>query len=166
MDIRGGEGQLLSRILKLPGCNHVNGVLFDFPDVIGRAKKFLAKEGITDNRITFTMGNILKDVPQLTEVDTIIIKNLFVIFTDDHEMIKVLEKCHEVLIKGGKFIIVNSCNPEAGDTDHNVTSSGLHPGFRGIHIMTLRKTGRFRTESEWLFLINRLCSTVAFISSI
>ena len=138
MDIRGGEGQLLSRILKLPGCNHVNGVLFDFPDVIERAKKFLAKEGIPDNRITFTMGNILKDVPQSTEVDTIIIKNLFVIFTDDHEMIKVLEKCHEVLIKGGKIIIVNSCNPEAGDTDHNVTSSGLHPGFRGIHIMTLR----------------------------
>ena len=138
MDIRGGEGQLLSRILKLSGCNHVNGVLFDFPDVIERAKKFLAKEGIPDNRMTFTMGNILKDVPQSTEVDTIIIKNLFVIFTDDHEMIKVLEKCHEVLIKGGKIIIVNSCNPEAGDTDHNVTSSGLHPGFRGIHIMTLR----------------------------
>ena len=59
MHIRGGEGQLLSRILKLPGYNHVNGVLFDFPDVIERAKKFLAKEEIPDNRITFTMGNIL-----------------------------------------------------------------------------------------------------------
>ena len=77
-------------------------------------------------------------------------------------MIKVLENCHEVLIKGGKFIIVNSCNPEAGDTDHNVTSSGLHPGFRGIHIMTLCKTGRFRTKSEWLILINRLCCKVPF----
>ena len=107
------------------------------------------------------MGNILKDVPQSTEVDTIIVKNLFVIFTDD-EMIKVLENCHEVLIKGGKFIIVNSCNPEAGDTDHNVTSSGLHPGFRGIHIMTLYKTGRFRTKRDWLLLINRLCRKMAF----
>ena len=60
---------------------------------------------------------------------------------------------------------MNSCNPEAGDTDHNVTSSGLHPGFRGIHIMTLCKTGRFRTKSEWLLLINRLCSNckVAFM---
>ena len=57
--------------MKLPGCEHVNGVLFDFPDVIERAKNFLAKEGIPDNRITFTMGNILKDVPQSTEVDTI-----------------------------------------------------------------------------------------------
>lgn len=107
------------------------------------------------------MGNILKDVPQSTEVDTIIVKNLFVIFTDD-EIIKVFENCHEVLIKGGKFVIVNSCNPEARDTDHNVTSSGLHPGFRGIHIMTLCKTGRFRTKSEWLLLINRLCSKGAF----
>ena len=118
MDIRGGEGHFLSRILKLPGCEHVNRVLFDFSDVIERAKNFLAKVGIPDNRITFTMGNILKDVPQLTKVGTIIIKNFFVIFTDD-EMIKVLEKCHEVLIKGGKFLIVNSYNPEAGDTDHN-----------------------------------------------
>ena len=89
MDIRGGEGQFLSRILKLPGCEHVNGVLFHFPDVIERAKKFLAKEGISDNRITLiTMGNLLKDVPQSTEEDTFIVKNLFVIFTDD-EMIKV-----------------------------------------------------------------------------
>ena len=71
------------------------------------------------------MGNLLKDVPKSTEEDTIIVKNLFVIFTD-HEMIKVLENCHVVRIKGGKFIIaVNSCNPEAGDTDHNVTSSWL-----------------------------------------
>ena len=49
MDIRGGEGQFLSRTLKLPGCEHVNADLFDFPDVIERAKKFLAKEGIPDN---------------------------------------------------------------------------------------------------------------------
>ena len=70
------------------------------------------------------MGNLLKDVPQSTEEDTMIVKNLFVIFTDD-EMIKVLENCHEVRIKGGKFIIVNSCDLEAGDTDHNVTSSWL-----------------------------------------
>ena len=166
------------------------------------------------------MGNILKNVPQSTKVDTIIIKNLFVIFTDD-EMIKVLEKCHEVLIKGGKFIIVNSCSPEAGDTDHRreklrindlrvlyktrthsthalifgaprwiavATGNILHenesrteirrePFIRAVlvldktcsykwyssrlqtrlifpringPIMTLRKTGRFRIESEWL----------------
>ena len=120
----GGEGQFLSRILKLPGCEHVNGNLFHIPYVIERAKKFSVKEWIPDNRITFTMGNLLKDVPQSTEEDTIIVKNLFVIFTDD-EMIKVLENCLEVPIKGGKFIIVNSCNPEAGDTDHNVTSSWL-----------------------------------------
>ena len=77
-------------------------------------------------------------------------------------MTKVLENCHEVLIKGGKFIIVNSCNPEAGDTDYNVTPSGLYRGFRGIHIMTLCKTGRFRTKNKGLILINRLFSKVAF----
>ena len=45
MNIRRGEGQFLSRILKIPGCENVNGVLFDFPDVIERAKTFLANKG-------------------------------------------------------------------------------------------------------------------------
>jgi len=111
--------------------------------------------------VTLIAGDILKDAPRSKEVDTIIVKNLFVIFTDD-EMIKVLENCREVLAKGGKFIIVNSCNPEAGDTNHNVTRTGLHPGFRGIHIKSLYKTGRFRTKTEWLKLIDRLCTRVAF----
>ena len=161
MDIGGGEGQFISRILKLSGCEHIHGVLFDFPNVVSRAKEFLAKEGIPDRRVTLVAGDILKDTLRSEEVDTIIVKNLFVIFTDD-EMIKVLEHCHQVLAKNGKFIIVNSCNPEAGETGHNVTRTGLHPGFRGIHIMTLCKTGRFRTKSEWLNLIDKLCRRVAF----
>ena len=161
MDIGGGEGHFLSHILQLPGCEHTHGVLFDFPDVIKRAKEFLAKESITDSRVTLFCGDILKNVPQSKEVDTIIVKNLFVIFTED-EMVKVLENCRQVLAKDGKFIIVNSCNPEAGDTDHNVARTGLHPGFRGVHIMTLCKMGNFRTKSEWLHLIGRLCTRVAF----
>ena len=55
MNIGGGEGQVLSCILKLPGCKHVDEVLFDFPDVIECSKKFLAKEEIPDNPITFTI---------------------------------------------------------------------------------------------------------------
>ena len=161
MDVGGGEGQFLSRLLKLPGCEHTHGVLFDFPDVVQHAKEFLGKEGIPDHRVTLIAGDILKDAPQSKEVDTIIVKNLFVIFTEE-EMIKVLQNCWQVLATGGKFIIVNSCNPEAGDTGHNVTRAGLHPGFRGIHIMTLCKTGRFRTKTEWLSLIDRLCTRVAF----
>ena len=161
MDIGGGEGQFLSRILKLPGCEHTHGVLFDLPDVIEHAEVFLAKEDITKSRVTLISGDILKDVPQSKEVDAIIVKNLFVIFTEE-EMIKVLENCRNVLANDGKFIIVNSCNPEAGDTNHNVTETGLHPGFRGIHIMTLCKMGNCRTKSEWLHLIGRLCTRVAF----
>ena len=161
MDIGGGEGQFLSRILKLPRCEHTHGILFDLPDVIEHAKGFLAKESISESRVTLIRGDMLKDIPQSNEVDTIITKNLLVIFTED-EVLKVLENCHHALAKDGKFIILNSCNPEAGDTNHNVTKTGLHPGFRGIHIMSLYKMGNFRTKSEWLHLIGRLCTRVAF----
>ena len=34
LDIGGGEGQFLSHILKLPGCEHIHGILFDFPNVV------------------------------------------------------------------------------------------------------------------------------------
>ena len=161
MDIGGGEGQFLSRILKHPGCDLTHGILFDFPDVIERAKGFFAKENISDSRVTLICGDILEDAPQTKQVDTIIVKNLFVIFTQE-QMIKVLKTCYQVLTKEGKFIIVNSCNPAAGDTNHNVARTGIHPGFRGIHIMTLCKMGNFRTESEWLHLIDWLCTRVAF----
>lgn len=161
LDIGGGEGQFLSRILKLSGCEHIHGVLFDFPNVVACAKNFLAEEGIADGRVTLIAGDILKDALRSKEVDTIVVKNLFLIFTDD-EMIKVLENCRQVLTKGGKFIIVNSCNPEPCFTDRNISRTGIHQGFRGIHIMTLTKTARFRTKSEWLNLINRLCTKVAF----
>ena len=157
---RGGEGVFLSRILKLPGCEQTHGFLFDFPDVIERAKDFIAKENISD-RVTLICGDILKDASQTKQVDTIIVKNLFVIFTQE-QMVEVLKTCHQVLTKDGKFIIVNSCSPEAGDTEHNVARAGLHPGFRGIHIMTLCKMGNFRTKSEWLHLIDWLCTRVAF----
>ena len=77
----------------------------------------------------------------------------------DHD---VLENCRQVLAEDGRFIVVNSYNPEAGETDHNVARTGLHPGFRSIHIMMLCKMGNFRTKSEWLNLIDRLCNRVAF----
>ena len=108
--------------------------------------------------MTLIAGDILKGAPQSKEVDTIIAKNLFVIFTED-EVVKVLKHCYQVLAKRGKFILVNSCNPEAGDTDHNVNRTGLQTTFcRGLHIMSNFKTGGFRTKSEWLNLIDRLCT--------
>jgi len=142
IDIGGGEGQFLSRILKLCGCEQTHGLLFDLSDVIERAKGFFTKENISDSRVTLICGDILKDAPQTQEVETITVKNLFVIFTQE-QMIKGLETYRQVLTKDGKFIIVNSCNPEAGDTDHNVARTGLHPGFRGIRIMMLCRMGNF-----------------------
>jgi len=69
MDIGGGEGQFLSRILKLPGCDQTHGILFDFTHVIERAKRFFAKENISDSRVTLICGDILKDAPQTKQVD-------------------------------------------------------------------------------------------------
>ena len=161
MDVGGGEGTFLSQILLTPGCEHIHRILFDFPDVVKRARTFLANEGVAEDRVTILGGNVLDHVPHSQQVDTIIVKNLLVIFTEE-EITKALDNCSAMLANGGKLVIVNTCNPEAGDAEHNVSKTGLQPGFRGIHIMSLCQAGQFRTKGEWVDLIDRLSSRVAF----
>ena len=108
---------------------------------------FLAKENVPDDRVTLLKGDILDGIPKSKEVDTIIAKNFLLIFTEDG-MVKVFENCRQVLAAHGKFIIVNSCNPEARDTEHNVNKTGLHLDFRGIHIMAMSMMGHFIANSE------------------
>ena len=72
--------------------------MFDLPDVIEHVKGFLAKESITESRVTLISGDMLKDIPQSKKVDTIIAKNLFVIFTEDEVMIA-LKSYREVVAK-------------------------------------------------------------------
>ena len=40
MDIRGRKGEFLASILKMPGCEHIHGRLFEFPDVLEHTKQF------------------------------------------------------------------------------------------------------------------------------
>ena len=82
------------------GCEHIKGVLLDFPDVVERAKLFLAKENVPDDRVTLLKGDILDGIPKSKEVDTIIAKNFLLIFTEDG-MVKVLENCRQVLAAHG-----------------------------------------------------------------
>ena len=98
-------------------------------------------------RVTLLKGDILDGIPKSKEVDTIIVKNLSVIFTEDR-IVKVVENCRQVLAAHGKFIIVNSCDPEARDTERNNNKTGLHLDFRAIHIMAMSIMGHFITNSE------------------
>ena len=61
-----------------------------------------AQESITKSRVTLISGDMLKDIPQSKEVDTITAKNLFVIFTEEEEIIG-LKSYREVLAKVKKI---------------------------------------------------------------
>ena len=136
MDIGGGEGSFLSLILKSPGCENTHGVLFDFPDVVVRAKKHLADEGLPEDRVTILGGNILTDIPSCQEVDAIILKNLLEIFTEE-DMVKAIKNCNDVLEKDGKLIIINPCTPEGGDTTHRTSKTGLQNSVFDVHLTAL-----------------------------
>ncbi|RMX44590.1 hypothetical protein pdam_00002715 [Pocillopora damicornis] len=98
--------------------------------MIERAKLFLAKENVSDQ----------SDIAERRHPGWN--------FEEQREdgIVKVVENCLQVLATHGKFIIVNSCDPEARDTEHNVNKTGLHLDFRGIHIMAMSMMGYFITN--------------------
>ena len=157
MDVGGGNGHFLVGILNTPGCQNVQGILFDFPNVITRARELPVFQGELKNRVEFVEGDALKGFPESLEVDLIVAKNFFVMLTEQ-KMLQVLENGRKVLTgKQGRFLIVNSSLGTSLKT-----ATGLQPAFRGIHTITLCKAARFPTKSEWLQVIERLCAKVAF----
>ena len=98
MDIGDGEGQFLSRIPKQPRCEQTYGLLFNFPGVIEHAKEFIAKENISDGRVTLICGDILQDAPQTKQVDTNNCEELICHFftkTDDQSFRNLLLSSHK-----------------------------------------------------------------------
>ena len=157
LDVGGGDGQFLVSILNTPGCQNVQGILFDFPNVIARARELPVFQGELKNRVEFVEGDALKGFPESLEVDLIMAKNFFTILSEQN-MVQILENGRKVLTgKQGRFLIVNSCLGTSLKT-----ATGLQPAFRGIHISTLCKAAHFPTKSEWLQVIERLCAKVAF----
>ena len=158
MDVGGGEGHFLISILNTPGCQNVQGILFDFPNVVARARELPVFQGELKNRVELVEGDALKGFPESLEVDLIVAKNFFTILSEQ-KMLQVLENGRKVLTgKQGRFLVVNSCL----DTSLRHTATGIQPAFRGIHNTTLCKTGHSPTKSELLQVMERLCTKVAF----
>ena len=157
MDVGGGDGHFLVSILNTPGCQNVQGILFDFPNVIARARELPVFQGELKNRVEFLEGDALEVFPESLEVDLIMVKNLYCML-GEQKMLQVLENGRKVLTgKQGRFLIVCLCS---GTSLHNAT--GLQMAFRDIHIMAMCKTGNCPAKSELLQVIERLCAKVAF----
>jgi hypothetical protein len=138
-DIGGGHGGLLAAILEAhPG---MRGILFDLPETIIGAKKFLKSHGVHE-RVTLVAGDFLAEVP--VEADLYVLKSVLQHW-DDAAARAILESCREAMPARARLFIIERLLPEEARDDPSAAMLDLH--------MMVITGGRLRTASEFETLL-------------
>jgi SAM-dependent methyltransferase len=133
-DIGGGHGGLLAAILKAhPG---LSGILFDLPETLIGAKKFVKSHGV-EKRVTLVGGDFLAEIP--VEADLYVLKSVLQHW-DDAAARAILESCREAMPAQARLAIVEHLRPEQA-------SDGPAAVMLDLHMMVITG-GRVRTEAE------------------
>jgi hypothetical protein len=119
-DIGGGHGGLLAAILQAhPG---MQGILFDLPETIIGAKKFLKSRGVFE-RATLVGGDFIAEIP--VEADLYVLKSVLQHW-DDLGARAILESCREAMPARARLAIVERLLPEAASGDPGAVMIDLH----------------------------------------
>ena len=137
-DIGGGNGIVISSVLKT--YPHMQGILFDLPHVIERAKASLKSAGVADRCQTFS-GNFFESVP--SGADAYLMRHIIHDWDDD-KAITILRNCHRGLNTDGRVLIVES-----------VIAPGNDPSFAKLLDLTMMVLpgGKERTAVEYQRLL-------------
>lgn len=139
VDIGGGNGQILSKILK--ENQNSKGILFDQPATIERVKEDIKLYGL-DERCELAAGNMFDKVPSGG--------NLYLISKvlndwEDDEVVCILKNIREAMTDESRLIII-----ETIDKDNNYSPEDI---FRDLLFLTL-SAGKIRNENEFRKLIS------------
>lgn len=157
VDIGGGNGLTLAAILKRHPS--LQGILFDLPAVVERAKTNLAAAGVSD-RCRIQGGDFFSAVPP--GADAYVLRHIIHDW-QDREAIAILRGCREAANPGGKVLVVETVIPP-----------GNEPSFgKWLDLMMLLVDGRERTQEEYRRLfseaglsLKRIIPTAAGVSVI
>lgn len=138
IDIGGGNGMLLSEILKK--YTTANGILFDASDIINKTDNIL-KEYNLEDRCRLTEGDFFKSVPK--NGDIYILKEVLHDWNDE-KSIEILKNCADVMNKDGKIIII----------EHSADMK--YPGSLLLDVSMLLTTGgQERTKKEFKKILKK-----------
>lgn len=140
LDVGGGDGTLLAAILLAnPG---LEGVLFDRPDVVERARERLAAAGVAD-RCRMVAGSFLESVPG--GADAYVMKWILHDW-EDADARRILTTCRSAMAEGSDLVVVERVIPEhVGPQDVEVVMSDLQ--------MLVMNGGVERTERQFRELL-------------
>lgn len=167
IDIGGGQGMLLSSILK--DNAKLYGVLFDLPYAIQSAKKLYARQSANSNenvnhdissRCKLLEGDFFKSIPT-TAADGYIIKNV-ILNWDDRSAAIILKNCLQAMIDTTSSIVSENQDNRKNTTPKLLIIDTIMPEgnepfigkFTDILMLALTHKGRIRTEEEFRKLLS------------
>jgi len=136
VDVGGGEGELLRRILELNP--EVTGVVLDLPNSIGSANRALSDGG----RCSYVAGNFFESVPE--GADAYLLCGV-VHDWDDDRAITVLRNCRKAMTKKSRALLVDMIVPD--------TNSASFSKLLDLNMMVMTG-GRERTKAEFHALLD------------
>jgi SAM-dependent methyltransferase len=150
VDLGGGEGGLLLHLLREQ--EHLQGVLFDLPDVVANAPARFEAAGLA-NRCKIVAGSFFDTVP--TDGDVYVLANVINNFNNDGAR-KMLANCRDAMSAAARLLIVDALYP--------IGKPVLWGSLAGLGVLAQRG-GRGRTESQMRTLLAatsfRVCSVKA-----
>jgi O-methyltransferase domain/Dimerisation domain len=139
-DIGGGNGSNIVSILRQYPA--MNGVLFDLPHVVERAKARVDAAGLAD-RCRRVGGDFFRSVPQ--GADAYLMRHIIHDW-DDQKSSLILRNCHAAMPADGRLLVVESVIPPGNER------------FAGKFldlVMLLIPGGKERTEAEYRVLFDK-----------
>ena len=142
VDVGGGNGALLIGILQ--AHPHLRGTVYDLPQVVERAKKHIAEQGLSE-RCAVAGGSFFEGVPD--GANAYILKHVIHDW-DDERALAILRNCHRAMAENGKLLIVEGVYPPR--IDESLGSRGAAANDVNMLVNT---GGRQRSETEfrWLY---------------
>lgn len=139
-DIGGGNGTKLAALLqKHPS---MQGILFDLPPVVERARQRIEAAGVAE-RCQLVGGNFFEQVPQ--GADAYLMRHIIHDW-DDEKSLAILRNCRAAMPDGGKLLVVESVIPPGNEPF----------GGKWLDLtMMLIPGGKERTEEEYRTLYDQ-----------
>jgi hypothetical protein len=152
MDVGGGDGTLLSAILREhPG---VRGVLYDTVEGSAQASATFRTAGVAD-RVTVQTGDFFADVPGGAEL--YLLKSIVHDWSDD-QVTTILRHCRKVIPRDGRLLVLEPVLPDA--VDHSL------PPFAYLSDLNMMVNvgGRERTRADFEQVCTRAGFTVTAVT--
>ncbi|MGC1306969.1 MAG: methyltransferase [Phormidesmis sp.] len=141
MDVGGGQGGLISSIVKRYGCK---GILFDLADVTETARDYMNAQGIEPDAVEIKTGDVFEAIPR--GADAIVMKH-FISAWNDEDAMKILANCKQALPSSGKLVLLQSFVPDIDEP--KTEADGIMPGIFAVQINVATPGGGWRTKKQF-----------------